>query len=282
MPRLEHTPPASPSPFGEITPREPSKVSGVQQLLDRVPQDEPTLENSKPLSPTADKIEATADRIATFLRSRAEERQKTNDQEDALESYSENIKITKSRERHERYEEAKAAINTTARAALVRLKSAGMITLGLGIAGAEATAQSAKAAKKSVETSTKLTYETAKSEVSSKIQDTGEAIVSGWNKAESIAGSVGQSLEGGIDTAIEKTKSGIDTVKYTVYATKESIKYAKDQLLARREAALTRKYERHARWSRIKHEAKAMAETYREKRARSIGRTALANNLFES
>lgn len=284
--------PASYDPLDAETPFIPEESTPTfeQVQQDFAETSEPTSES---LSPTADRIDAVATRISGFLRNRAETKQKTADQEDAFASYEDNIQTTKDRERQERKDAAIATMKGIGRSALARLKNAGMITLGAGLIAGEAgnrgvkqakaaTIEGAKTAGQTIKTNAEFAYAAAKSEASQAAQATGEKITDTWNKAEELAGKAGAKLENGIETGINKAKAGAELVKDTVSATKESIGYMKERYLRRKEAALTRKYERHARWTSLKREAKAMAETYtRSKQAKRIGQAALNQGLFD-
>jgi|GEM_PF-2825609 hypothetical protein len=123
---LNHRPATSPESFSDEE----------APLFDMADFEADVQEPKPELSPTATRIRAAAERAATFLEDRAETRLKKTDQDEAYDSYSENISTTRNRIREERIdaveekiENAKTRISGFGRTTLGRLKNAGLITV---------------------------------------------------------------------------------------------------------------------------------------------------------
>ena len=195
------------------------------------------------VSPFGTKLVLAASRINSLLESRlankadkeqlAENRERSLElQNEAYNTYQPNLTNTKNHEeglrmnkrfdaraaRQEKLDQAKSKVRGFGRSALNKLKDAGLIGLGVTIAGAS----------KSKELATEAS------------QKTKDSIASGIDKAEELAGKAGQKMEGAIE-------SGINTVSSTVEGAKEARNYRREAAVARKEQALNRKYERHAK-----------------------------------
>lgn len=177
--------------------------------------------------------------------------------------------------------DAKDKIRGFGNSALRRLKNAGLVTLGIGIIGAEAGVKSAKKgaelaeegarfAGKTVKANAEVATAIGKHYVGEKIQNTKDKITSTWDKAEATAGRAGARVEGAID-------NGINKVTGTIEAAKEALEYRRQAAIKNKEAALTRKYERHATWMKLKRKTGETIERTREvtvEQKRKIGRFA--------
>lgn len=177
--------------------------------------------------------------------------------------------------------DAKDKLRGFGNSALRRLKSAGLIGLGIGIIGAEAGAKSAKKgaelasegarfAGKTVKTNAEVAAAVGKHYVGEKVENAKEKVTATWDKAEAAAGRAGARMESAID-------NGIDKVTGTIEAAKEALEYRRQAAIKRKEAALTRKYERHAGWMKLKRKSVETVDRAREltvEQKRKIGRFA--------
>ena len=120
--------------------------------------------------------------------------------------------------RQEKLDQTKSKLRAIGRSTLDRLKDAGVISLGMTIAGAS----------KSKELAGKAS------------QQAKQSVSTGMNRAEELAGKAGQKMEGAIE-------SGINAVSGTIESAKEAMDHRRQAATARKEQALNRKYERHAK-----------------------------------
>lgn len=132
---LNHRPATSPESFSDEE----------APLFDMADFEADVQEPQPELSPAATRIRIAAERAAAFLEDRAETKLKVTEQDEAYDSYSENISATRNRIREEhvdaieeKIENAKTHIGGIGNAALGRLKNAGLITIGLGVMAGEA------------------------------------------------------------------------------------------------------------------------------------------------
>ena len=120
--------------------------------------------------------------------------------------------------RQEKIDQTKSKLRAIGRSTLDRLKDAGLISLGMTIAGAS----------KSKELAGKAS------------QQAKQSVSTGMNRAEELAGKAGQKMEGAIE-------SGINAVSGTIESAKEAMDHRRQAATVRKEQALNRKYERHAK-----------------------------------
>ncbi|MDB5165347.1 MAG: hypothetical protein JWM00_237 [Candidatus Saccharibacteria bacterium] len=202
-------------------------------------------ENGRELSPTASLIRVAANRVAGALEQRALSIHTKEAQEQAFDSYENNIATSKqldkdenkaykmnerfesSQARQEKLDEAKIKVRGFGRSALAHLKNAGMITLGVGLLAGEAAGRGAKrGAEAAIDGTKNVTTKTA--------DKLGDATMSGLGKAENLAETVGTKILGVAESV------------------KEAREYRKEAAARRKDEALTRKYERHAKWMKFK------------------------------
>lgn len=210
------------------------------------------------LSPTGSLLLRAATRINNFLERRAikkahgealkENRSRaTEAQTDAFASYEDNIQTTADRETAEAQEDAdwdtahrmnekfdaRTARQERMEAAKDRVRGAGRaaleFTIGAGVLGAEYAVNTAKSGAETLSAGAQA----------------------GMNKAEELASKAGAQMEAGVDASIAAMTNALETGKQKIASGRETlsdmIASVRERLVRRKEAALTRKYERHAR-----------------------------------
>ncbi|HEY1085100.1 MAG TPA: hypothetical protein VGE34_00055 [Candidatus Saccharimonadales bacterium] len=148
-------------PGVDYSPAEPSGLDALDEILDE--QSSETAEATQPSLITA------TSRVGRFLQRTADRLENGADRADSL---------------SESAEKAKEKVMGFGRSALSRLKSAGLITLGLGVMGAKATGRGMKNVGEAAKTSTVKLGE-----------KTGDAFIAGMKKVESGMDAAGTQIE---------------------------------------------------------------------------------------
>lgn len=275
-------------------------------------------DESREVSPTGASLVRAANRVNDLLEKRAinnahaealqeNQQRKVDAQNNAYASYEENIDVSAEQDeayrmndkidaraaRKERLEEAKDKVRGAGRRALGFLKNAGLITLGAGVLAGE---YAAKKVKSGTETVT-LGAMIAKDRVASAAETAALGAMIGTDKVKDGAKFAKDTVKVNATTAYEIGKyevaEAVDRAKNKVSEAKDTVseKYAdvkqtagdmiasvRERLRRRKEAALTRKYERHAKWNKLRSASKEFVGTFsRKKAAKTIGKKALFN-----
>lgn len=292
-PTYETAPYDPSSDNGEIVAGEVVSTATLEDMFNNSP-DAAEASDTREVSPTGASLLRAANRVNTILERRAinkahgealkEDRQRTKEatsQED--EAYRMNDRYDARAARTEKLEVAKDKVRGFGRKGLAFLKNAGLITLGAGLLAGE---KSGRAIKSGAETAALYSMEARDKVVASAKSGAETAalhamfakdrVVDGatfakdtvkLNAEAAVAVSkyeVGQKIEG----AKAAIQSGVDTVKEKVTDTREiagdMVASLRERLARRKEAALTRKYERHAKWMQFKSGVKEYAGFVKE------------------
>lgn len=263
----------------------------IEQLEGQFTPENDTTDDRE-LSPFGEKIAAAADRVKTRLENRAitkahgealkEDQQRTIDaQNEAFASYEGNIaysqdvdeayrindKFDARAARREKIDDAKDKVRGAGRRALGFLKNAGMLTLGAGVLAGEYGARKAKSGAETASLYALETKDYLASGVKSGVESAAlgalyakdkvaEKASTAMDKTEQFAGKVGAKMEAGVETSIAAVSNAVESGKQWVADNKEMagdmVQSIRERLARRKEAALGRKYARHAKWMRIK------------------------------
>jgi hypothetical protein len=288
-------------------------VPTVEELdsLVNTPSVETNLDNRE-LSPTASLMRGAVDKITAMFERRAlnkahsealkDDQSRTETlQNEAFDSYADNISFTQNREQDEKreareakIEDAKKMVNKIGRSALTGVTNAGLITLGIGILVGEAAVAKSKdlvetgslkamyavdKAKDLVETGSlqamyavdkaKDLAETGSLYAMSATDRAKELAETGANYVVSTADKAKDMAEAGANYAIDTIDRGIDFAKETV----ESIRA---KLEERAKIAESRREARRKRWSAFKTSAiglgREVVDSSKEKGREALGR----------
>lgn len=274
-------------------------VPTVEQLDNMVntPSVEANVDNRE-LSPTASLMRGAVDKVAAMFERRAlnkahgealkEDRSRTETlQNEAFDSYSENIDFTMNREQNEKreareakIEDAKKMVNKIGRSALTGVTNAGLITLGIGILAGEATV---KKTKELAETG--ANYATSAADKAKELAEAGANYAA--STADKVADKAKDLVETGslyamsaADRAKDLAESGanyaIDTIDRGIDFAKETVESIRAKLEERAKIAESRREARRAKWSALKASligrGREVVDTSKEKGREALGR----------
>lgn len=270
-------------------------VPTVEQLdnLVSTPSVESNLDNRE-LSPTASLMRGAVNKVAAMFERRAlnkahgealkDDRSRTDRlQNEAFDSYAENISFTQNREQDEmreareaKIEDAKKMVNRIGRSALTGVTNAGLITLGIGILAGEATVSKSKDLVETGSLKAMSAVDKAKD-----LAETGALkAMYAVDKAKDLAETGALYAMSAADRAKDLAETGALQAMYAVDRgidfAKETIESIRAKLEERAKIAESRREARRKRWSAFKTSAigrgREVVDTSKEKGRDALGR----------